>query len=93
VLNKIWLGIAAFVALVGLSMLGRSGRQLKRAEDRETGYLIEGTDKALKRAAIQNKKANTHKQAAKEAATATRQVLEGINDKSTTDIISRWTRP
>ena len=92
-LNKIWLVIAGLLAAVGLSMLGRSGRQQKRAEDRETGYLLDGSAKALKKANSENKLAKKHAEAAKQAAAMTEKALEGIRDQDTADIISKWTRP
>ncbi len=92
-LNTLWLAIATLLGVVAFAMLGRSGRQQKRAEDRETGYLIDGTDKALKRADKENIKANAHKLKAKEAAKTTTKILEGVQDESLAKLISDYSRP
>lgn len=84
--------IAGFLVMLGLQMYGRDGRKVKRAEDRETAFLIDGSAKAKAKADKENAKATVFKERAKEADKATKAKLNEIDAKDTDmgDLLSAY---
>ena len=91
-LHTAGLALAGILIAVGFSMIGRAGRRQKKAETREIGHLIDGSEKALKKAAKENAKAETARQQAADAASKGRNILDkvGSKDDSIADIVGDW---
>ena len=85
--------LAGLLAAIAFSILGRPGRQLKKAEHKEQQALADGSAKALKTAAKENAKATKHKVEAEKAAAVGIKAIEGVKDEKITDLISNWTKP
>ncbi len=77
-LRSIGLAIAGFLVLLGFSMLGRSKRQLRKAEDRETALLIEGTAEARLKAERHGAKATKLQARAAEAAVTGQKLIDRV---------------
>ncbi len=90
-LRSIGLAIAGFLVLLGFSMLGRSKRQLRKAEDRETALLIEGTETARLKAERHGAKATKLQARAAEALNKGRELLDEVGkDEDMASILSDW---
>jgi hypothetical protein len=90
---KKWiLGLGSFLLLVGLAILGRDSRALRRTEAQRDELLATGANEHKKKAEALNRKAEKKKQAAKEAAAATQARLEKISEKDPDmdDLLSAW---
>lgn len=92
-LRKSWLWLAGALALAAFAMLGRDGRRLRKAEDKEQRLLAEGSSKARAKAIKMNAKAETLKAQAAEAAEVGKIAIDGVKDEKLQDIISAWSKP
>ncbi len=77
-LRSIGLAIAGFLVLLGFSILGRSKRQLRKAEDRETALLIDGSAKARLKAEKHGAKATKLQANAAEAAITGQKLIDQV---------------
>lgn len=91
-LRTVGIAIGGFLLLLAFQILGRDGRRAKKAEDRETALLIEGSEKAKAKAKKQNAKATALKKRAKDAAKATEAKLDEIDkvDSNMGDLVSHY---
>lgn len=91
-MRKWLLGFGALLLGVGFAILGRDGRQKRKAETREIGHLVDGSEKALKKARKENAKADAARIRATEAANIARAKLDqiGANDEDIADIVGDW---
>lgn len=91
-MRKFFLALGALILAIGFAMLGRDNRRRERAEEREIGYLIDGSEKALKKAQVENEKANVARERAKEAAKVGQAALDkiGAKDAEMADVIADW---
>jgi len=94
-LRNIGMAIAGILVAVGLSMLGRDGRAAKRAEKREQEYLVNASDKSLKKAVKEEAKAKAAKLRAKETAKRTKEVLDrrGESDPDMAQLLAAYNKP
>jgi hypothetical protein len=86
----IWLGGLLFV--VGLGILGRDARQLRRTEKKRDEMLAGDIVDNIKKAESLSQKAETQKKNAAAAAAATTARLEKISEKDSDmdDLLSAW---
>ena len=91
-LHKIGLALAGILVFAGFWMIGRDGRNQRRAESREQGHLARGSKDALKKAAKENARAQEHRERAADAARKGRETLDkiGVRDESIADIVGDW---
>lgn len=90
---KKWIiGLGALLLAVGLAILGRDGRQLKRVESQRDNELASKTEAGFAKAGKLTRKAEGHKAAAKEAAARTAAILEARDeqDPDMGDMLSSW---
>ena len=91
--RNIGIGLAGILVAIGFAMLGRPSRRAKLAESRTEQLLSEGTEKALKKAVKENKKAEGFKVDAREAAKAGKKAIDGVKDEEISNIIDNWSKP
>lgn len=91
-MSKWILGLGAFLLTVGLVILGRDGRQLKRVEAKRDHEIATKTKVGMVKAEKLKKKADKHSANAKLAAERTHAALEarGGKDQDMDDLLSDW---
>lgn len=91
-IKKALIAVGAFLLAVGLAILGRDGRALKRTERHRDELLATKVKADQDKAEKLNKKAEGHKAAAKAAAEATTARLEKLRETDTDmdDLLSAW---
>ena len=91
-MRKWLLAFGGFLLVVGFAILGRDGRQKRKAETRKLGHLVDGSKKYLEKAAKENAKAESARIRAAEAADIAREKLDkiGAKDADIADIVGDW---
>jgi hypothetical protein len=90
---KKWLlAFGGILLAVGLAILGRDARQLRRTEQQRDALLATGANEHKKRAEQLAQKAEKQKVAAADAAKATEQRLEKLSESNPDmdDLLSAW---
>ena len=80
-MKKWLLGLGGLLLVVGLAILGRDGRALRRTEAQRDELIASGANEHKKKAEQLTRKAEKQKAAAKDAADATRARLEKLSEK------------
>lgn len=93
--TSLMLGLGAVLALIGFSILGRSGRAAAKAEQQRDDLIIDGSRQARAKAEKMNEKANSHQAAAVEASKLGKQVMDrvGTENESMAELLDSWRRP
>lgn len=91
-MKKWLLAFGGFLLVVGLAILGRDGRALRKTERQRDELLAKGANEHKKRAEDLSVKAEKQKAAAAEAAAATEARLEKLSEKDPDmdDLLSAW---
>lgn len=91
-MKKWLLALGGFLLVMGLAILGRDGRQLKRVEAKRDQELATRTKAGMAKAEKLKKKADTHNANAKLAAEKTKAILEARSetDPPMDDLLSDW---
>lgn len=84
------LAIAAFLVVVGFSMLGRSGRKLKKVKSQRDGLILDGSRKARDKAHKAGERANELQIHADEAKAKGIAAINGVNDEDMRAVLDSW---
>jgi hypothetical protein len=94
-MNKWWLAIGSFLAVVGFAILGRPERQLKRVTAQRDQLLHDNTKAAQVKAEQLGKKADKLQAKANEASTVGKATVNkvGTQGETVSSILDSWRKP